>query len=304
MSATADDVLSGLDDVIDAPDLPEVKVDITPPADKDPPARAEDGKFKGKEGEADPKAKETKEPAKIVDGEPKTVPLASHLEERNRHKAEVEQERAARRALEERLAKLENPPKSPPAAPDHATNPTGYIDHRVNEALQKLEGKVTETGKTAEQAQQEAAFTRFQHTLATSEQQFMQATPDYYDALGHLRTLRANELITLNPDLTQPQLIEMIQREELGLASQLLRSGRNPHEVAYSLAKARGYAPKAPNGAAGESLLPEVKGQKQLPPDQTLGSSSGSPNAGENFMNDDEVFDKAFNEMFPKRKRA
>lgn len=304
------DVLDGLDMPeseagTPEPVAPEPNVDLTPPADKAPQARADDGKFKGKEGEAKPNSADTKpnsakEPEKPKD-ESKTIPLAAHLEERRQHKAEVEDLRKQHQAMMAELEKLKSPPKPPPAEPDFTADPKGYVDTKLGSVLKQLETGTAELKKTTEQADQKAEAARFFQHMQTTEQQFLAQTPDYYEALNHLRGLRAQEIITLHPDITQEQLKQALSSEEIGLAAQLVRAGRNPHQVAYELARARGYTKKAANGA--ESLLPKVEKPNQLPPDQTLGTGSGSPNAGETFLDDDEVFEKAFNEMFG-RKRA
>jgi hypothetical protein len=288
------DVLAGLDEVIEAPDAPEPKVDAD--AGKEPvdakgkePAKGEAGKEPAKEPE---KAKE----------EPKTIPLAAHLEERARHKQELEQLRRDHAAIRAELEGLKKPKDAPPAEPVfNAADPKPYVDQKVGAVLKQLETGTAELKKTAEEARSEAGFARFQQTLQSTEQQFLAQNPDYYDALTHLRTIRIQELSTLHPDATQEQIMSAMHREELQLAHQLMSVGRNPHQVAYQLAKSRGYARKEASGAA--AVLPEVPKQKQLPPDQTLGTGSGAPNAGETFLDDDEVFDKAFSEVFG-RKRA
>lgn len=283
------DVLAGLDEVVEAPDAPAPEAAAPDIAAKVEPDKVEPAK---------PAAKAPDAPA----NEPQTIPLAAHLEERNKHKQESAQFKSQLKALQDQLAKLSAPPKvEPPAAPDFTADPKAYVDHSVKSVLEKLETGQTELKKTTEQVAQETGFTRFQHDLRTTEQQFHSQNPDYYEALIHLRTLRVQELSTLNPELTQEQVVHAMNREELQLAHQLMSAGRNPHQVAYQLAKARGYTKK--DAAAAANVLPDVPKPNQLPPDQTLGTGSGAPNSGETFLNDDEVFEKAFNEMFG-RKRA
>jgi tRNA nucleotidyltransferase (CCA-adding enzyme) len=62
---------------------------------------------------------------------------------------------------------------------------------------------------------------------------FSQSTPDYYDAMKHIRNARAMELKILVPDITDDQVNNQIRQEEIGLASQLMRQGSNPVEYAY-----------------------------------------------------------------------
>lgn len=289
----SDELLDSLDEVIDAPkdeqEAPEKEPEQVEEPAKEPEAKKEEPK-------ADPKP----EPKQ----EPRTIPLAAHLEERRKLEAKLEQQEQARRALEERLAKLENPPKAPEPDPDYNEDPKAYVDTKVQRALKALEEttgkKVEEVGKTAEQVAQEARYTRFMQDLTQTEAQFVQATPDYYDALAHLRNLRVQEIKLFKPDITQDELNQAIVREEMAFAQQMFSQGKNPHQFAYAIAQARGYKKAEPK----EKLeLPKVEGApKQLPPDQTLGSGADTAGDGEEEKGDE--FDEAFADLFGKRKRA
>jgi hypothetical protein len=84
------------------------------------------------------------------------------------------------------------------------------------------------------------------------------------------------------------------------MAMQLAQRGQNPITTAYELAKAYGYQPKQAKAAEPALELPKVAGQKQLPPDQTLGTGAAS----EAELDDaKDPFETAFGEMF-KRKTA
>jgi hypothetical protein len=105
--------------------------------------------------------------------------------------------------------------------------------------------------------------------------------------------------------VTQEQMGQILQREELQLAANILRSGRNPSEVAFNLAKARGWAPKpakAPEAPKPPELkLPDVPEPKKLPPDLTLGTGTGSPVQADD---NEDPFESAWKEVFGARKRA
>lgn len=283
------DVLEGLDVAEDVA-TPEPTATPAEPAAEPEKAAAKPEK---------PEAQTPPEPK-----EPRQIPLAAHLEERNKLRSEIEQERAARKTLEERLAKLENPPKPPDPEPDYVADPKGYVDAKVKGALEKLNAEklaplteqVEKSGKTAEQAAAEGQFQRFMGDLASSEQVFMQSKPDYYDALGHIRTIRFNELQIAHPEATQEQIANAVRQEELQMAAALMRQGRNPHDVAYQIAKARGYTPKA--AAPPAPVVGTVPAQKQLPPDQSLGAGAGGGDAPEEEA---DPFDTAMKEMFRKR---
>lgn len=290
----SDELLDSLDEVVDAPKDEKEAVAA-------PDAEAKEPEVKEPEAKKEPEKEAPK--AEPKEKEQRTIPLAAHLEERRKLEARLEQQEQARKALEERLAKLENPPKAPEPDPDYSEDPKKYVDHKLQSALKTLEEntgrKVEEVGKTAEQAAHEARFNRFMQDLTTTEAAFAQATPDYYDALAHLRNLRVMEIKLFKPDVTPEEINRAITQEEMAFANQLMSQGKNPHQFAYEIAKARGYQKKE----APKLDLPKVEGlPKQLPPDQTLGS--GSAPAGDGAEDSKDEFDDVFNELYGKRKRA
>lgn len=301
--AHADDVIAGLDEVIEEPKLPDTEVVIDAPPDKEPVARADDGKFKGKEGE---KPEAAKEPAAKPE---KEMPLAAHIEERTQWKRERDQWLADKQALEARLKALETPPAQAPAAtviPPYEENPKGYLDANLKAAIEKLESgvqatqKIAETSqKTTEQLQQDAEFSRFMGTVQALEQQYIQTQPDYYDALNYIRQMRVDELALAMPHLTQEQIQRAITSEEVGLARALLQQNKNPHAVAYRIAQRRGYKPAA--AAVELPTLPDVAKPNQLAPDMTLGSSAGQSDIDEG---QEDPIDAALKSVWRPQKRA
>lgn len=311
---STDSIFDGLDDAEDVPasevtdtptETPEAKPDDAP-TDKAAEAAAKPAdKPADKPQEKAPEASAEKPPEKVPHSEAtptqpdprKWVPVGAHVELRNKLKA-----------LEEENHALKNPPKpkaEPPAAPDFTADPKAYVDHKVQSALEQLETGLKPVAERAEKAEATSAETRFFTHLQNAEQSFVATNPDYYDALGHLRNLRAAEIRLLDPDVTQEQMGQILQREEFQLAANILRSGRNPSEVAYSLAKARGYSkpapPKPPEEKKPELKLPDVPEPKKLPPDLTLGTGTGSPVQADD---NEDPFESAWKEVFGARKRA
>lgn len=278
-------------ETVEEPKLPDVEVTTDPPEDKPAQARAEDGKFKGKE-EPKPEAK----PEKVEQKEPRTIPLAAHLEERKALKAELD-------GLRKELEALKNPPKAPAPEPVFQDDPKAYTDHKVQsalEALEKQKQEVETVKQTAQQSVQETEALRFSQTLQAAEAAFVKETPDYFEALDYLRQRRADQLLFFNPDITQEQIARVIVNEEMNLARQLAQMGRNPISSAYELAKRNGYQKKQPSNV---TQLPNVPGPKQLPPDQTLGSGDGG-GGDEADAESKDPFAEAFAEMFGKRKAS
>jgi hypothetical protein len=292
-----DDDIKALDEPVEQPNLPEAEVNATAPADRQPAARDETGKFAPKDGKKEePKAVEA--PVEQPKHEPKTIPLAAHLEEKNKLAARLE-------VMERELNALKNPPKQPAPQPEFNDDPKGYIDHQAKSVVERLEAtskQIEEAKRTAEMSAQQAEHVQFVNYLQQAEAQFVAQTPDYHEALTHIRQIRAKQLKVFDPNINDDQVRDTIIREEMGLATQLAKQGRNPAQTAYQIAQAYGYTPKqaaAQQEAAPE--LPKVAGPKQLPPDQTLGSGSAPV---EDATDITDSFDKAFSEMFGKRKRA
>lgn len=269
---------------------PEVEEPAKPDTASAEPAKKEPEKAAAPAEPAKPVAAAPEKPTAV---DPRHyVPVGVHVELKN----EVKQ-------LKEQLAALTNQPKPKPAAPDFTADPKGYVDHTVNAALEQLEATTKPVKEVAERADATASQAQFMQSLAVAEQTFVAQAPDYFEALAHIRTLREAELTTLHPDVPIQQVRQFMAQEELQLAANLMRAGRNPSEVAYTLAKARGYTPKQAKAAAEVAqLVPNVPEPKKLPPDQTLGTGAGSPGAGDE---QDEVdpFDAAMSAVFG-RKRA
>lgn len=308
--AHADDVIAGLDEVIEEPKLAEANVTTDAPADKEPVARAEDGKFKGKEEKQPEAGKEAKEPAD------KTIPVAAHAAERDQWKAEARAEKARAdaanaqiAALNERLSKLEAPPiktPDPVAIPAYEENPKGYLDANLNAAIAKLEGGAQATQKTVEPLQKsveqlraDLEFTQFMGTVQQTQDAFIVQQPDYFDALNYIRQMRKDELTLAMPHLTKEQIDRGIVQEEVGLARALLQQGKNPHAVAYQIAQRRGYKPAS--AALELPKAPELGKPNQLAPDLTLGSSAG---AGDDIEQEKDPIDIALESVFKVRKAS
>lgn len=223
--------------------------------------------------------------------EQKQVPLAALHEERQARrqlKQELEQLRQERAAdmqrFEQRLQQLVNPPKPPPARDE---DPVGYMDERLNQVTQTNQQLL----QTIQQERQERQAVQQLQQLAGSvqerEKQFIAQTPDYYDAVKHLARSRVEELMVFGA--TEEQAIEQEANERLQFAFTQLQNGRNPAELAYNLAKKRGYTGQA-------SVTDKIQTQQRgMAGSRSLGSGGGVSNglSAEALLKmSDEEFDK------------
>lgn len=234
--------------------------------------RTEDGKFAPKtEIEAprqEPKPKERK-----------SVPLAEHLSEREKRQAaekEAQELREARARLEgayqqlsQRFAQPQEPPKPQPT-----------VEEQPLEVLKATQQRLAEFERQQQEAQITAQFSQHVSGLA---RQFKAQNPDYDQALKFVADMRRQELALFG---MPPQMIDQqLVRDEFEVSAAALQNGRNPAEVIYGMARARGFQPAngtqahqaAPNGQAasqtGPSLETIAKGQQAS---RSLGNVGGA----------------------------
>jgi len=161
-------------------------------------------------------------------------------EERERRKAalaEAQREREERAQLAkivERMMAAQQPARDTAPAeaelPPLDTDPVGHFKAKV-EMLERQQAALQAERQQA--AQVNDVYAR----VAQAEAEFSQATPDYQAAVTHLhRTFAAEEAALGLPRGYMAQAV----------ASQAIQTGKNPAEVAYTLAQARGYAKAAP----------------------------------------------------------
>lgn len=301
------------------------------PDDEAPPDQTSEDEEEAPPSEPKIVAKTPKEPVKppvvvppVVRQPPpkRDVPLATFLEEKNKFTKALDEQRARADKLEQELAALKNPPK---AAPKHADDPEGYIAHATRAAAADVLKKLDETAndikevKTAnatqtEQRQQQEAHNRFLEEVGALEEEFVTTTPDYAEALMHVRKIAFDQIKEFHPDATDQQIMAEIGKQELQLASNALKNGRNPHEVAYRMAVINGYKkaeqpPVVPPKAGIKKVVPKIPKEEALDPDVTLGKSAGGDEGGDEDddakdPNTYDAFDDAIKEMFGGRKRA
>lgn len=220
---------------------------------------------KESEGDGQPEVEETPAAPAPVAEAPKekgadTVPLATFLDtkaELRELKRELESMKTARAAPPEpaRVA----PPEFKPSV-SYEEDPAQYLreeNAHMRELISYQGQAVAQTAQmTVEQRQaieQQQRFQQFTGAINAAEEQYAQEAPDYYDAVEFYRESRAGELralveangIELNAEAEQ-RIHQKITQEFLEVSQGAFASRNNPAGVLYRLAKARGYAAKAP----------------------------------------------------------
>jgi hypothetical protein len=97
---------------------------------------------------------------------------------------------------------------------------------------------------------------RIQSAYVAGANAFSRANPDFADAYRHMIESRANELRVLGaPDQA---IAQQLRVEEQQMVAAALRAGRNPAEIAYAAAKARGWQPRGANGGGPVAAAPSA----------------------------------------------
>ena len=230
------------------------------------------------EPEAPPQQDEATDPPAQ---EQRTVPLPALHEERARRRElqqQLQQERAAREEMERRVqARLEQltqamTPK--PVVPDFNENPAEHLKHSVEEVRQTAQ--LTQQ-QIAEWRQQQAAQEQLSiaaEKVRAAEAEFVRETPDYQNAVTFMLESRTREFEAFGHD---PATAKRMAAEEMaqGAIANAAR-GINPAEVAYKLAKARGYTAQA---AAADKMQMQQRGAAAARSLGTGGAAAGKLSA-------------------------
>lgn len=226
-----------------------------------------------------PAAPEQQQPAAAAaPAQPKDTPedvqrkLGAALHETRSENKTLRSELAQLRSQVEAMAKQKPAEAAPePPEPDFLADPKGYVDQKVQGALAKLDKAEKASQETAEQVKQREANEAVLTATQAAETQFYSQTPDYPEALQHIRGVRTQQLQALFPDATTEQINNHIAFEERETARMLISQKRNPAEFAYNFAKTLGYQKAAPPAAAKPAAAPIDKDAVR-----TLGSGGGS----------------------------
>jgi hypothetical protein len=177
---------------------------------------------------------------------PGFVPHRKLHKEIEKRKAAEERESATIKRFDELMARMNpahvvqpEPKQEEPPAPVFR-KPDDDIFGAVEDTQKSLEELRAENAQRKEREDQEVTRRRVIQAASQHEREFSEKQPDYNDALAYLRESRIEEL-KWGAGMDRAQAIEFINGEELNLAHSALSRRQSPAEVAYALAKARGY---------------------------------------------------------------
>ncbi len=205
--------------------------------------------------EAEPKAEEPKAE------EVKPVKTASEYARERREKASKEAVlQSALAQAEARIAALEEAAKPKPvvdAMPDKDEDPVAYFEWKTRQQEKQL----AEQAKKLESIERSAEETKLEliqkekkqaalNELISYEDKVKKNIPDYEEAKRYYAQAIAMGIKVLAPNITNEQLLEVVNERLLVRASQLANMGyENPVEAMYEEAKSYGYVRQAPKEA-------------------------------------------------------
>jgi len=127
--------------------------------------------------------------------------------------------------------------------PDAMKDPLAALDYALNK-IETYEREQSEIAQQTEaQRKQQEQLQQFAEYVNKQEAEFAQTAPDYYDAVQWLRDKRAEHFQALGYDAQSATRQAVQEAQQLAVLAS--RQERSPAEVAYSYAKALGYAVKA-----------------------------------------------------------
>lgn len=219
----------------DAPAAPAVEAPAAPAEPQSPEKPAEQAGAVGEPQEA------TTAPEGL-----QHIPLAVFMEEKGRRKSAEKEAREFKEQLQRLAGRLDV------LTGGQTQEQRGELDPVIQpiEVLQQLvESDRQRKANDAAQGQ----YQEFTNRVNAAENEFKTngKVADFDEALNYLRTGRFAELKAIGYD--DAGAAQVLQQEAIGISSLAMQQGANPAERFYALAKARGYASKAPettNGAA------------------------------------------------------
>ena len=237
---------------------------VTEPAPEEPEADGADTPETEAEPDAEGKDDQKRVPlAALHEARAKNKELQSRVDRAealaSEARAKSDQLEKTWQAMQERAAQQQ--PKEP-EVPSFDEKPLDHLNARLQQVAELQQHQQA-------QQQQQLAQQALVQQISGHEAAFIQANPDYYNAVGFAKTARMNELRILG--VPEDRLRQTVDAEATQLAVQTMQSGGNPAQVFYDYAKHRGYQ-KAAQQPAPVVDLKEVREQTKA-----LSSGGGKP---------------------------
>ncbi len=202
------------------------------------------------------------------------------------YKGRMEKMEAMFQKLLEQRSPLEEPKKqAEPEIPAYDSDPLGHTKAQLDRALKTIDELKGNFQKRSEQEDQNAKQRSTLEQYGQAVSQFKRQNADYDEAFQFLIDSRDKELAFVHDDASERS--NRIQYEEGYLAAAAMRQGKNPGQVFYEMAKARGY--KGKQAASEENKLDRL----------ALGQKAAKSNSGGKAGGGDDISLEKLAEMDP-----
>ena len=184
-------------------------------------------------------------------------------------------------AIQQRGATPAAAPVEAPKVPDPNEDIFGYVQHLQAE-IAALRGGVQQQTESQRQEREAAVVV---NDYKADLNRFAATEPAFADAFRHVMQSRAAEYAALG--VPEAQIHEALGQDEFQIALQARQQGVSAAERIFQIAKARGFAPKAPEPAPAPAAPAESAADRaarvsagQAGPGRSLSAAGGAP-AGE-----------------------
>ncbi len=238
--------------------------------------------------------------------EERFVPLQA-LQEERAEKKQLREELKAYREWQAQLAqRLQQVPQpTAPQAPDPEKQPLDYINH----VLGSMQASTQELQQWRQQqesaAQQRSTLQQYANWASTQEQEFIKSQPEYHDAYWFATETRDKELQALGymDAATRASIVRMNTAE---IVNNAIQSGRNPAELVWEYAQARGFTSRPKRSSGNEEAQAKIAaGLQAVGGKLNQGGAAGDSEVSAKDLagiTDPDEFEKAWKRVFGKRR--
>lgn len=184
--------------------------------------------------------------------------------------------------------------------PDFIDDPVGHLEAKERMWQQRFEQLAGQLNGTTQQQQAQQQHQQLVQLAGIKEQEFRTVTPDYDDAVGHFRAVKAAEYAALGLDALA--INQQLAKDCTGLVAMAVQRNSNPAELLYNLSKALGYRGKQPPSGGDDGAPPAVPPKaptslSTLSADGRAPDQTGRVKARDVANLSNEEFEKLFNSM-------
>ena len=234
----------------------------------------------------------------------KLVPLQALQQERAEKKQLRDELKAYREWQAQLTQRLQQLPQQQ-QAPDPQTKPLEYINHVLG-TMQASTAELQQWRQQQEQtAHRQAAVQQYVSWATAQEQEFAKTQPEYHEAYRYAADTRDRELQALGY-MDPAQRAAIVRQNTAEIIDNAVQQGRNPAELVWEYAQARGFTPKGKRtGGNAEAQAKIAAGLNAAGAKLNQGGATGEGELSAKDLagiTDPDEFEKAWKKVFGKKR--